>query len=155
MLSLLCRALVYSKTVLNSTPTKIAHDCSSPFHIPSLAKVKGLYSVFSSFRECLQKVWNVQFQVTDPVPVAGKLTVDSQTKTLVECVCCETTHSWCGSIAKCVHSWHPPACFIPDILLPSIMKQKIHDKEMPPTKRVDEVTSNQASKRAQQSGSGN
>lgn len=44
---------------------------------------------------------------------------------LVECVCCEKLHSWCGSIGMCVHSWRPPACLIQIAVLTSVLNLKI------------------------------
>lgn len=66
MLSFLCRALVCSKTVLNSTPTKIA-----PF-ITFLHSIFGLYSAFSSFRECLQKGLECAISGDRSSPCGGK-----------------------------------------------------------------------------------
>lgn len=138
--------MVCSKNMLNSTPTQDSKH-SSPFHIPSLPKVKGLYLDLSSFRECLQKVWNVQFRWHIQ-------SLWRETSQLIHWQNCK----WNACVAK----QHIPgvgalrsACIL-DIPLPALfqLRWKKHDKELPPTKSVDEVSSIPAPKRTQQSGSG-
>lgn len=129
---ILCRSTICSETMFNSTPTNTAHDRSSLFHIPPPVKVRGLYSALLSFSKCLEKVWNVQFQVTRPVQVAGNLTVDSQSK-----YACVTKHHipGVGALRSVCILEIPPSALFQIAIQASVMKLKSYDKVYPPTKR--------------------
>lgn len=136
MLSLLCRALLCLKTVLNSTPTKIAPFITFPHSI--FGEGQGSVLCLFKFQRMFAKGLECAISGDTSSPCGGK----------PHCWFTDKTVSGMHELRNntFLHSWHPPACFFPDILLPSIMKLKIHDKEMPPTKRVDEVIKSRTQK---------
>lgn len=99
---------------LNSTPTNTS---TWPFiTFPHSSTGEGQGSVFGPFK--FQRMFGKGLECAisgdTSSPCGGKPQCWFTVKALVECMGYETSHSWCGSIEKCVHSWHPPACSIPD-----------------------------------------